>query len=107
MKNGTRKKRLSTVVVRYSALILLVSNLLVALCMGALINFAMNTKQDAFLEQTLTNGTEQARQFVKQYENLTQTIADIPAIQRMTGAATAETPMSDSPDFADGVAVMT
>ena len=58
MKNGTRKKRLSTVVVRYSALILLVSNLLVALCMGALINFAMNTKQDAFLEQTLTNGTE-------------------------------------------------
>lgn len=45
MKNGTRKKRLSTVVVRYSALILLVSNLLVALCMGALINFAMNTKQ--------------------------------------------------------------
>ena len=107
MKNGTRKKRLSTVVVRYSALILLVSNLLVALCMGALINFAMNTKQDAFLEQTLTNGTEQARQFVKQYENLTQTIADIPAIQRMTGAATAEVPMSDSPDFADGVAVMT
>ncbi len=103
LREGMRNSKLSTRLVLYSLVILLVLNLFSAVLMGVVTARGMNEKQNAYLSQTTACAQREIEQIVEKYVSITESLTWGGQMKEVVRAGTAETPLSASPDFASVV----
>lgn len=96
-----KNKKLSTTLVIFSAIILLVLNLISAVSMGFVSGSSLNKKQNAFLQQTTSSAQKQVEQFVDKYITLTEMLSFDALLNNVVKYGTPETPVSQAPEFKD------
>ena len=94
-----KTKKLSTTLVLFSVIILLILNLISAVFIGSLTKQSMDAKEDAFLQQTNTNAKNQVEDYVEKYSTIAETLAMGGDIQKTFAASTADSPLSASPQL--------
>ncbi len=100
-------KKLSTTLICYSVIILLVLNTIAAVLMSFESASAMNSKQNDYLEKSLTSAEERIEQFVENYINIGQMLSDNQFIRSAVAESTTITPMLTAPSFPQAVYAMT
>lgn len=106
LREGVGNHKLSTRLVLYSLVILLVLNLISAVLMGGVTARGMNKKQNAYLSQTTACAQREIEQIVEKYVSITESLTWGGQMKEVIRAGTAETPLSAAPNFASVVDTM-
>lgn len=101
-----RIKKLSTVIVCYSVVTLMILNLFAAILMGFITEVSMNSKENEYLQKSLTSTQREVEQFIERYISIGEMIASNQAIRETVQSATSTNPMSNSTYFYQAVSVM-
>lgn len=101
-----KTKKLSTTLVVLSVIVLLALNVVLAVCMSVITSRGMNKKQNAFLEQTLSNGQHQIDDYIKQYAMVAQTVANNTMVKELVAYGEQGKALSMSPDFQETISIM-
>ncbi len=94
-----KSKKLSTILSIYSLGILIVLNVITAVGMGTLTNYAMSKKEIAYLKQVESNAQKQVEAYINKYVSVIETLADNQEIVDGLVNATKENPITQNPDF--------
>ncbi|MBS4960039.1 MAG: HAMP domain-containing protein [Clostridiales bacterium] len=94
-----KTKKLSTTLIIFSVITLVILNLISAFLMSFITGTGMNKKQDAFLQQTTTSAQKQTEQFVEKYIDITEMLAYDDQLQTTLHINTSEERISDTPNF--------
>lgn len=101
-----KTKKLSTRLVLLSMVILIVLNLISAICMSFLTGWGMNQKQDAYLQQTARSAQKQVEEFLDKYSSIANMLGNNGQIRSMMAAASKENPLSATSEYAEVLAYM-
>ena len=94
-----KSKKLSTILSIYSLGILIVLNVITAVGMGTLTNYAVSKKEIAYLKQVESNAQKQVEAYINKYVSVIETLADNQEIVDGLVNATKENPITQNPDF--------
>ena len=101
-----KRKKLSTTLVITTAIILVVLNVITAICVGSYAFNSMSRKENEYLEATLSDANTFVTHFMDKYKKVAEMIAMNPTFQDMAAAASPEQPLDQGPWFADTVSLM-
>lgn len=104
--NIMKTKKLSSRLVLWSVMILVILNLISAICMGFLIGWDMKKKQDAYLQQATVSAQKQVEQFLDKYTAVTSLLANNGQMRNVVAVGTKQTPLNTAPEFAQVVTIM-
>lgn len=99
-------KKISTIIVCYSVVTLMILNLFAAILMSFVAGFSMNSKQNEYLQKSLTSAQREVEQFIERYISIGEMIASNQIIRETVQSATSVNPMSNSTYFYQAVSVM-
>lgn len=99
--NIIKTKKLSTRLVLLSMVVLIILNLISAICMSFLTGWGMDKKQDAYLQQTAVSAQKQVEEFLDKYSSLANMLGNNGQVRNVMAAGTKETPLSMAPDYAE------
>lgn len=101
-----QSKKLSTKIALLLIGILLGLNVLSTLSILLVVNFNMDSKENAFMEQTLVNANNQVEDFIEKYVTLTDMLVNDNTVISLVSYGNENPSISDSDNFAEGLAIM-
>ena len=94
-----KQRKLATSVVLSAGVILLILNLLLACCVGVIVQSELNSKQDEYMERTLVDAARLTDEFVKKYTGVVSAAAASGQLTAVTRNTEPYYPISLAPEF--------
>lgn len=99
-------KKLATNLVLFSVVILIALNSLAAVCVGFFASSALNDREDAFIQQTVSNAQVQIADFMTSYSLVVEMLVNDPMFIDLVRDGSPSKPITSSPDFSECTAIM-
>lgn len=101
-----KSKKISTILVSYSIVVLLVLNIIAAVIMSLIVGSSMSTMQNNYFMQSLSSATTEIEQFMVTYTRVGELIANNHSVRNLVGNSTMENPMFMSSQFNDVISFL-